>query len=274
MKKFLLYLFLICAIIFQPKVDAIEEKKSIAVFPLDTAVSSSSYSIYSAAANMFAADLVNSLQEYDDTTVVDVYSGKKILASCGLGNQYEKLVKEYKKNYTIDYEKAEKIASAIGVSHIAFVYGGFDTQKQFLKTNWKYKFHWIWASPIKSSAQLNINTTLIDVKNHNYVLEENAQKDFPMENFQEPSQSFGENIIPISEIKKFTKPTAEDIAQKIHSELYPDINQKYAEKETFIDKFKTNDYTESLGGEQPTEETNPVLKNRKNNYKKWIEENL
>ena len=45
-------------------------------------------------------------------------------------------------------------------------------------SNWKYRFHWIWASPVKPSAQLNINTTLIDVKKHMYILEENAQKDF------------------------------------------------------------------------------------------------
>lgn len=274
MKKFLIYLFLICGVFFASKGFAIEEKKSIAIFPLDVPVSSSSYAIYSSSANMFAADLVNALQKYEDTNVVDIYTSKKILASAGMGNQYEKMVKEYKQNYTIDYEKAEKIAAAIGVSHIAFVYGGFDTQKQFLKSNWKYRLQWIWASPIKSSAQLNINTTLVDVKKHSYVLEENAKKDFPMDNFQEPSQSFGENIVPISEIKKFTKPTAQVVAQKIHTQLYPNANEKYSEKNAFIERFIPNGSTENLGDNIPTTSTNPVLDARKNNYKRWIEEKL
>ena len=274
MRRFFTFLFLICGILFSLKAIAIEEKKNIAVFPLDTPVSSSSYSIYSNSANMFAADLVNALQNYRDTDVVDIYTGKKVLASAGMGNQYEKLVKEYKQNYTIDYEKAQKIAATLGVSHIAFVYGGFDTQKQFLKSNWKHRFQWIWASPIKPSAQLNINTTLIDVKNKQYVLEENAKKDFPMDNFQEPSQSFGENIVPISEIKKFTKPTAQSIAQKIHSELYPDENTKYSEKEAFIEKFIPNGSTENFGDNIPMTSSNPVLDARKNNYKRWIEEKL
>ena len=274
MKRLLIYLFLICGILFSLKSFAIEEKRSIAIFPLDTPVSSSSYSIYSNSANMFAADLVNSLQQYKDTNVVDIYTSKKILASSGLGNQYEKMVKEYKQSYTIDYEKAEKIAAALGVSHIAFVYGGFDTQKQFLKSNWKYRFHWIWASPVKPSAQLNINTTLIDVKKHMYILEENAQKDFPIDNFQEPSQSFGENIVPVSEIKKFSKPMAQSIAQKIHAKLYPDENATYAQQDAFIERFIPNGTTENFGDDIPATSTNPVLDARKNNYKRWIEEKL
>ena len=95
-----------------------------------------------------------------------------------------------------------------------------------------------------------------------------------MDNFQEPSQNFGENIIPISEIKKFTKPTAQAIAQRVHSELYPDTSAQYAEKEAFIERFIPNSTTENFGDNIPVESSNPVLDARKNNYKRWLEERL
>ena len=280
MKKFFIFLFLFFTIIITTKSFAVEEKKSIAVFPLDIPVYSSSYSIYANSPNMFASDLVNSLQKYDDINVIDITSGEKILKASNMYQLYEKMIKEYKQKYTIDYDKAEKISSALGVDYIAFVYGGFDTQRDFLKSNWKYRCQWIWASPIKSSALLNINVTLVDIKTRSYSLEENVKKDFSMDNFSEPSQNFGENIVPISQIKKFTKPHAQKIAQKIHSVIYPDLNAKYSQKNAFIESYSTNEATVNDGVSNYTqnsyqnEQNNSVIDLRKENYKKWVQEKL
>ncbi len=280
MKKFFIFFSLLVFVLFATKIFAVEEKKSIAVFPLDTPVNSSSYSIYSNSANMFASDLVNSLQKYNDMNVVDISTGENILKSTDLFSLYQKIVKEYKQKYTINYEKADKISQALNVDYIAFVYGGFDTQKSFLKSNWKYRFQWIWANPVTPSAQLNINITLIDVKNHNYVLEENVKKDMSMDNFFNPSQNFGENIVPISQIKKFTKPNAQKIAQKIHSVIYPDINAKYSQKDAFIERFTPNGSFDNFGSSNDFSSTdsssldNSVKNSRKNFYKNWIQEKL
>ena len=280
MKKFFIFFSLLVFVLFATKTFAVEEKKGIAVFPLDTPVNSSSYSIYSNSANMFASDLVNSLQKYNDMNVVDISTGENILKSTDLFSLYQKIVKEYKQKYTINYEKADKISQALNVDYIAFVYGGFDTQKSFLKSNWKYRFQWIWANPVTPSAQLNINITLIDVKNHNYVLEENVKKDMSMDNFFNPSQNFGENIVPISQIKKFTKPNAQKIAQKIHSVIYPDINAKYSQKDAFIERFTPNGSFDNFGSSNDFSSTdsssldNSVKNSRKNFYKNWIQEKL
>lgn len=282
MKKFsiCLVLIFICTILFSVKALAIEEKKSIVVFPLNVSVNSSSYAIYAKAQDMFASDLVNSLHSFDDTNVVDINSAENILKNANLQKKYEKMIKQYKQRYIVDYDKLEEITKALGVNHVVFIYGGFDSEKSFLKSNWKYRCQWIWASPIKSSAQLNINTTLIDIKRRNYSLETNVKKDIPMDNFYQASNSFGENIVPISEIKKFTKPNAIKIAQKIHSELYPEKTEKYSQKDAFIDKFIPNNGTiNDFKGENgfPSVDLNTqnqVNEQRKENYKKWMQEKL
>lgn len=277
--RIFLFLFFLLTILFSTKTFAIEEKKNIAVFPLSVGVNSSSYAIYSKAQDMFAADLVNSLQRYKDTNVIDINTAENILKDANLKKQYEKLIKQYKQRYIIDYDKANEIAAALGVNYIAFIYGGFDSEKSFLKSNWKYRCQWIWANPVKSSAQLNLNTTLIDIKNRKYSLEENVKKDISMDNFYQPSNSFGENIVPISEIKQFTKPNATKIAQKIHAIMYPDKHEKYSQKDAFIEKFIPNGTINNLGdnNQLPAIELNPqnsINEARKENYKQWLQENL
>ena len=290
MKKFLISVLLVCGILFSLKAMAIEERKSVAVFSLDVPVNSSSYAIYSNTQNMFAADLVNSLQSYKDLAVVDIYSTKRVIKSASLENKYERMIKEYKQKYTIDYEKMDEIAAALGVDYVALVYGGFDMEKSFLKSNWKYRFQWIWANPVKSSAQLNINTTLVDVKNRTYVLEGNLKKDIDMDVFQEPSQNFGENIVPISEIKKYTADKAPKLAKKIHDVIYPNKKEKVSKKEAFIERFTPNDTFSEYGLEKAPANNveNIQLENssteisaessvedrRKFNYKKWLQERL
>lgn len=289
MRKFLISVLLVCGILFSLEAIAIEERKSVAVFSLDVPVNSSSYAIYSNTQNMFAADLVNSLQSYNDMAVVDIYSSKRVIKSASLDKKYEKMVKEYKQKYVIDYEKMDEIAAALGVDYVALVYGGFDMEKSFLKSNWKYRWQWIWANPVKSSAQLNINTTLVDVKKRTYILEGNLKKDIDMDNFQEPAQSFGENIVPISEIKKFTSDKAPKLAKKIHDAIYPNKKEKVSKKDAFIERFTPNDTFSEYGVEQvPANDlidaqsenssaeasTTSVEEKRKFNYKKWLQERL
>ncbi len=281
MKRFFIYIFLLCGILFSLKASAVVEKRSIAVFTLDVPMSSSSYAIYSNTQNMFASDLVNSLQRYKDINVIDIHTSQKLVENAGLTRKYEKMVKEYKQKYTLDYEKVDDIARAIGADYIAFVYGGFDMEKSFLKWNWKHRCQWIWASPIKSSAKLVINTTLVDVMKHNYILEENLDKDIPMDNFSTPAQSFGENIVPVAQIKKFTKPKAREIAHNIHNAIYPNLKSKYSEKETFVERYipdgnnqvPIEDYSSTDSSGSP-DMTNEVVEIRKQNFKSWIQENL
>ena len=277
MKRLFIFIFLFFTIIIASKSIAVEEKKSIAVFTLDVPVGSSSYSIYANSANMFSADLVNSLQNYKDVNVMDIATSENIIKATNTKNIYEKMIKEYKHNYTVDYDKAEKISSVLGVDYIVFVSGGFDTQRDFLKSNWKYRCQWIWANPVKPSALLNINIALIDVKNRHYSFEENIKKDISIDNFNEPSQNFAENFVPVAQIKKFTKPNAQKIAQKIHSVIYPDLHEKYSQKDAFIEKFSTNGTYDNYGTQnynQNNPQENSVIDSRKENYKNWVQEKL
>ena len=260
MKKLFIIIFLLCGLMISLKSFAVEEKKNIAVFILDTPVNGSSYAIYPAAVNMFASDLVNSLRKYGDVNVIDMDTGKKIIQASGLEQEYGRLEKQYKQKYTVNYEKLDKIAQTMGVSHVVFVYGGFDTQKDFLKSNWKYRCQWIWANPVSSSAELNIGSTLIDTQEHIYVLEDNARKDIPMSVFHEPATAFGENPVPVSKIKKFTGPSAALLADKIHKKIYPTKQDKYSQKDAFVDKFTPN----NEAGNPETQNTDYAPAN--NNY--------
>ncbi|MCQ2957555.1 MAG: hypothetical protein MJ180_01485 [Candidatus Gastranaerophilales bacterium] len=265
MKKLILIIFLLCGMFIGLKSFAIEEKKNIAVFPLTNPINASSYAIYSGATDMFSADLVNALHKYSDLNIIDISTSEKIIQVSGLQRDYDKLTRQYKQKYTIDYDKLDKIAQTIGVDYVVFVYGGFDTEKDFLKSNWKFRCQWIWANPVSSSAELNINSTLIDVHNRDYILEDNARKDISMNEFQKPSSGFGENIVPISKIKKFTRPTANLLANKIHSKIYPNKKEKFSQKDAFVDKFTPNNQEQpnDVNTQEPVNNT-PDLNNNVN----------
>lgn len=291
MKKIFICLMIICGLFFSLRASAVAEKKAVVVFPLDARVHSASYAMYVNTQDMFAADLVNSLQHYKDLDVIDIRTAEKVMKIAGIEKEYEKLVKEYKQRYIIDYEKVDMIAQALGVNYIVFIRGGFDTEKAFMKPNWKYRCQWIWANPIKSSAQLNINVTLINADAHVYSLEENVKKDIPMDTFQQASTLFAENMVPISNIKSFTKTNADKISQKIHNTIYPIVQKKFSKTNAFIEKFipnnnnntgndieyyNTNTYNnynytptapeDAINAEQYINST------RRENYKNWVEQ--
>jgi len=281
MKKIIICLVLLFGIIFAQQSFAIEDKKSVAILPLDVPIRSAGYAIFTQTQDMFAAEITNTLQSYKDLDIVDINSSEKIIEAAGLKHSYDKLVKEYKLRYVIDYERLNTIASAIGVDYVVFIHGGFDIEKSFLKSNWKYRCQWIWASPIKSSAQLNVIVTLIDTQKNNIALEEKLTKDIPMENFQEASTVFGENMVPIVQIKKAIKPGATKIAQKIHAIICPLVNQKYSQKNAFVEKFIPNnevfnndDYNNNVMPQNNNYEENPVNNARKESYKNWVEQQL
>lgn len=277
MKRIIIVIFLICGFFVCGSSNAVTEKKSVAVFPLNTSINTSSHAVYSNAQDMFAADLVNSLQKYKDLDVMDVSNSESILRLAEKTRQYEQLTKQFKQRYIVDYEKAETVARALGVNYLVFIHGGFDTERDFLKSNWKYRCQWIWANPVKSSALLNINITLVDVKNHNIAFQSSIKKDIAMDNFYQPSQNFGENVIPTSQIKKFTLPNSIKIAQQLHSVMYPFLNEKYSQKDAFIDKYIPNNGTidtydngQTLPDEKGVFHDNP----RKNIYLDWVKDEI
>jgi hypothetical protein len=240
--------------------------KKVVVLPVDIPSAASSYSIYPNTLSLVSADIANSLLRDYGMEVLDVNQAQKILMKAGMFEKYKGFVRLYKDKYVLDNDLLKKIATTLGVENIVFVSGGFDTRQVLFKESLGYKLNLPWADTLSPSYKLNLTVTLINANNAIKLYEGNFQKDFKMENFDIPSQSFGENAIPVNKIKHYS--------QKLMPEISYQINDKVQLKEynntgTFQDsaELKTKDGSTTKDGLKNFEQ---IIVNRKNNYQRWI----
>lgn len=273
MKKFLILLMLTATIFLGSNTFA-ATTKNIAVFSLDMPTGGSSYSIYPASVNMFSADLVNSFNAMPGLKAMDIYTSKQILKINNLEGKYQKLARDYKSNYVIDYKILDEIASALDVDYVVLVNGGFDTQSSFLKPNIVHSLQWIWAPMVTPSAKFELMTSVIDIENRSSIYEKSLGKDFNIQTFQMPSQEFGENIVPVAQIKKYSQPAAQKTASEIYLKIAPKVPDVAVKTEVHAQELPLNN-KQNYDAPAATNINNQLAPStindaRKENYKKWI----
>ncbi|MDD3593098.1 MAG: hypothetical protein PHX18_00550 [Candidatus Gastranaerophilales bacterium] len=276
MKKFLTLILLTVITVFAANNAFAAATKNIAVFSLDMPAGGSSYSLYPASVNMFSSDLVNSLNAKQGLKAMDIYTSRQILKLNNLESKYQKMASEYKNNYVIDYKILDEIASSLDVDYVVLVNGGFDTQSSFLKPNIVHKLQWIWAPMATPSAKFELMTTVVDVQNRSYIYEKSLGKDFNINTFQQPAQEFGENIVPVAQIKKYTRPTAQKIASEIYLKIAPqvpdvDVQTQVHARELPLSQEQTFESEIPMNNQNQVEiQPSTINDARKENYKKWI----
>ena len=257
-----------------------QKTEKIAVFPVTITGEGSSVNIYPSTVNLISSDISNSLGTISNLKVIDSVSVENIIKSYGLTNEYQNFLYEYKSSYAINYDICSKIAGKLGATKILFVSGGYDmqtyllTRGKFYNTNIPYPN----KQPLIPTYRLNIMLTLVDPQSGLVVWENTYGKNFEMGNFLTPSQSFGENVVPIENIKDFSriltgnatkeiigllnKSESTEVSSNVISTEIPAINKKSSAdelppKENF---YTTNNYY--------------VQNQRQSKFKSWIKNNL
>lgn len=239
---------------------AITQKK-VAVLPVDIPSSASSYSIYPNTLSMVSGDIGNFLNRDYNIEVIDINKAESLIISVGLYQEYKDLIRLFKDRYVMDYEKLARIGSAIGVKDFIFISGGFDTRQMIMKTSWAARLNLPWASPIKPSYRLDIIVTVIDASSSHTLFEDSFQKDFEMDKFDIPSQYFGENSVPIKELKRFSLGIAPTIAHEADARIKSGNSKNY---------YPINSSKEGKMTTDGLFNSDHVINHRKNHYKQWI----
>jgi len=160
----------------------------------------------------------------------------------------------------------KKIATTLGVENIVFVAGGFDTRQVLFKESLGYKLNLPWADTLSPSYKLNLSITLINANNAIKLYEGNFQKDFKMDNFDIPSQNFGENAIPVDKIKHYSQKLMPEISYQINDKIQLKEYNNFSASEN-PPELKSKEGSTTKDGLKNFEQ---IIVNRKNNYQRWI----
>jgi len=253
----------------------------IAVFPVDVAVYGSSISIYPGSIKMIAGDVFNELWKVSKINHIDNISTIDTLAGTGLDKEYTKFLKNYKSSYTLDYPTLSKIATKLGVNKIILISGGFDTQQVELKRTWGYNcFKSLpgaglagtlipWATDVTPYYQFNVMVALVDTQSGTKLWEKTYSEYFKTNDLGIPTQYFGENVIPVKDLKAFSLKVSNEIAknitEQILSDQYTNVNSKIISPDiNYRESYPAKD------GQTYPGSNDYLRENKKNDYIQWF----
>jgi hypothetical protein len=249
--------------------------KKVVILPVDIPSEASSYSIYPNTLSLISADVANSLIREYGFDVLDTTKAQKVLLKAGLYKKYKEFIRLYKEKYEFDNDFISKISDTLEVDNIVFVSGGFDTQKQLFKQTIVSKLGFPGMNRLNPSYQLNLMVTLVNANNSIKLYEGTFQHDFKIEDFNMPSQYFGENSASIDKIKNYSQKISRQISYQIYANVKPDQSGEKADDYTVVKSTKgilTKD-----GRQNVTETTKKdlgdvknLIDNKKRDYKNWV----
>lgn len=252
--------------------------QNIAVIPVDISMTGDIQSIYTQTLGLISEDISNSLNKSGKLSSPHL----KYLEDKIKNNKLEPLLNEflqnYKNRYLVDYKSLQLIAEALEADKILLISGDFDTKQFIMKPNLAYELNVPEVSVLKPSYRIHTSATFIDPKKQIILWEKLFKKDFKVSNFDVPSISFANNIIPVNEIKKFSREISPKIVRNIFYTL--PISRIQAVKSTTIStqgltsKSKIKDGVTTTDGHSYSTHTKQLELERKQKYSEWVNENL
>ncbi len=279
-KKFL-SIVLIFSIYLAASFANAQEKQTFAVVTVDAKTPGSTGSIYTRAINMVSADITNKINSQKNTLALNDAFIKKTVKYADLTYDYETTLKEYKINYSVNYERLERIAKALNADKIIFVTGGFDVRQYLLRMNHPIltTLELSDAAVIKPSYKFQVFVAMIDPYQKIVLWTNSYEKYLPASSFDYPSSDFAENIVPIAEVKKFSEDVSKEVASK--AVFFRAADQTVTSEEdnnstsTMIDVVKKDNLKDEIttkdGHSYSTQTLPESIRNRKiNEYKNWM----
>jgi len=275
MKKLLVIFISLLVYITQGAYIRASQPEKLAIFPVNVPSSGSSLNIFPNTLNLVSTDIANLLSKNHVVSVLDINASEDSIRAMGLIKDYRKLLADFKNTYSIDYDTCALIARKLGVNKILFVSGGFDIQESILKRGRFYNMDIPGASPLAPSYRLNILVSLVDPQSGIIIWENTYGKDFNVSNFPIPSQYFGENIISVKKIKKYSQDLADKVCVKlaeifVQSEVTSVNSSVVSTSNRVINDQLPRDGIMTRDGHSYSTNTDYLLINRKNKFKNWI----
>ncbi len=283
MKKLLIFLTFIFIFFNAQAALWAKDVHKILIMPIDTPVQGSSFSIYPEVISLISADISNVLSRDTNLEIINTITAERILVRAGLYKKYRSFLKNYKTRYVLDNDLMDEIAEATGATQVLFVSGGFDTSSMVLKERGIDFFNdfplfgafkkCFWGTrEISPFYKLNILTTLIDPYKGVKIWESAYNDEFRVEDFNVPSQYFGENTKPVEEIKKFSSDVAYSTARAIYhtAKSYP-VKTVIAKQKEIVNEDSTTEGSVTKDGHFfHVNRINYIKNKKKKEFIDWI----
>ena len=243
-----------------------QEVPPIIIFPVDVQTMGSSYNIYPNTLNLISGDIYNAFAKKGISVEYPLETDKKI-NNLLLVSHYNRLLQDFKNYQLVNYQECRLLAQKIGASKVILVSGGYDAQGNILKERHLLGyFDWLTYKDFTSTYKLNITVTLIDPYGEKVISEKNFSKEIPADNFASPSQYFGENVVPIKEIKTFSNTIAYRTV----------FDYKNVSTKSKVTKINTTDGYMTTDGHfnSMLNSFDTVIQKKRDNFKTWVMENF
>lgn len=251
--------------------------QNIAVIPVDVSIAGDVQSIYTNTLSLISEDISNRLNKSNQLTSPHLAFIEEKIKMNNLEPTLKKFMSNYKNRYMVDYDSLKTLAETLNVDKILLISGDFDTRHFLLKPNLAYDLNVPEVSVLKPSYRIHTTATFIDPIKQLILWEKVFVKDFKVANFDVPSIKFANNVIPVNEIKSFSREISPKIVRNIFLTLpasrIQTVKQNIISTQT-LNHSKLKDDTMTTDGHSYSTNTRNLELERKNKYSEWVDENL
>src|SRR5574344_1454575 len=175
MKKIIRILFVIGVIFFVTQSCFATER--ILVLPDNVQFDTTNYYVYPDSSTMFASDTINALKMNKRIEIVSMQKVRDVLKErISINHLTQKVMKEFKYNYNVDFMDLKTLAKIFNVSKILMITSTTDTQNYFMKRSVWSQINIPGTAQIDPSFKLNTYAVLVDVNTERVLWEKNYEK--------------------------------------------------------------------------------------------------
>lgn len=176
MKKFwglILFIFLMCIN------QCYAARFNFLVIPTDLFVTDKEYLVFPKSANFISNDVINYYNQHPDMSAVQIYQIKNYFEkpeNFRYKKDFQKFLKDYRDNYSIDFNMVQRLASTFRVKQVLLVHCNMDAQNYITRRTVWDALNIPGATVIDPAYRLTTQVTLIDPNNQSVLWRNNYQK--------------------------------------------------------------------------------------------------
>lgn len=176
MKKFL---GIILTVFFLSINQCYAAKFNFLVIPTDLFVQDTQYLVFPKSANLISNDIINYYNQHPDMSAVQIHQIKSFFEkpeNYRYKKDFQKFLKDYKDNYSIDFSMVQRLASTFKVKQVLLVHCNMDAQNYITRRTAWDALNIPGATVIDPAYRLSTQITLIDPNNQSVLWQHNYQK--------------------------------------------------------------------------------------------------
>ncbi len=181
------------------------------------------YLVFPEVSEMIAADVINNLNVQGFVSAPSLSSVRERLGKSDIVRHADKLVRDYRYTYNLDFNALKKVAKSLNADDILIVTGGMDTVSNFLKPTWYFFLNIPGENMVKSEYKLYTHFALIDVQNETVKWQNTYHRQITSPEFALANATYAPDYRQMSKIKKGSEVIARDASYRVECILAPEL---------------------------------------------------